>query len=172
MRIGLLPWFVPALAGLAMASQPTPALAQGAPPAAQIRDAKAQAADFFAQLKHNPHVVTTHSGLRYEILKQGHGRYPRATDIVRVNYSGTLIDGSVFDSTFQPRTPGAAPKPVEFELDQVIDGWTEGIQRINQGGTIKLYIPADLAYGDQARPHIPPGSALIFQIDLLDIKRP
>jgi len=172
MRIGLRPRLALALAGWAGLAPPAPALAQGVPPAAPARDAKAQAADFFARLKRNPHVVTTHSALRYEIIVQGHGGYPRATDIVRVNYTGTLIDGTVFDSTFQPRAPGAAPKPVEFELDQVIDGWSEGIQRINRGGTIKLYIPADLAYGDQARPKIPPGSTLIFQIELLDIKRP
>ena len=167
MRIGFRLRLALAVVGGASAAPP-PALAQGVP----TRDAKAQAADFFAQLKHNPHVVTTSSGLRYEIIKQGHGGYPRAIDIVRVNYTGTLLDGTVFDSTLQPRTPGAAPQPVEFELDQVIDGWTEGIQRINKGGTIKLYIPANLAYGDQGRPRIPPGSTLIFQIELLDIKRP
>jgi FKBP-type peptidyl-prolyl cis-trans isomerase len=135
-------------------------------------EGKAQSANFFAQLKNNPRVVKTSTGLRYEIIKQGSGGYPRATDIVRVNYTGTLIDGTVFDSTFRPSQPGAAPQPIEFELDQVIDGWTEGLQRINQGGTIKLYIPANLAYGDRALPGIPPGSTLVFQVELLEIKRP
>jgi len=172
MRIALRPWLALALAGGTVASPPKPARAQGVSAAALIPDAKARAADFFARLKNNKNVVTTPSGLRYEIIKQGHGGYPRAIDIVRVNYTGTLIDGTVFDTTFQPRAPGAAPKPVEFELDQVIEGWTEGIQRINRGGTIKLYIPADLAYGDQARPRMPPASTLIFEIELLEIKRP
>ena len=66
----------------------------------------------------------------------------------------------------------AAPQPAEFELDQVIEGWTEGIQRISKGGKIRLYIPANLAYGDQVEPHIPPGSTLIFEVELLGIRRP
>jgi FKBP-type peptidyl-prolyl cis-trans isomerase len=149
---------------------PAPAWAQAAPaalpaPGAQSQKQRSQAesAAFFARLKHNPRVVKTYSGLRYEILRQGSGVYPRASDIVRVAYTGTLIDGTVFDA---PR------QPVEFELDQVIDGWTEGIQRINRGGTIRLYIPANLAYGDRALPHIPPGSTLIFEVTLLAVKRP
>lgn len=122
-------------------------------------------AEFFAQLKQNPNVKETPSGLRYEILKPGDGTFPKATDTVRVNYEGRLIDGTVFDSS--ERHGG---QPAEFALDQVIPGWTEGIQKIDRGGKIRLYIPPDLAYGDDGRQGIPPASALVFDVELLDIK--
>lgn len=125
---------------------------------------KSEAAGFFAQLKDNKNVVELPSGLRYEILKQGQGDSPKPTETVVVHYTGKLIDGSVFDSSVQ------RGQPAEFELDQVIPGWTEGIQKIGKGGRIKLYIPANLAYGDEGRPGIPPGSALVFEVELLDIK--
>jgi FKBP-type peptidyl-prolyl cis-trans isomerase len=83
---------------------------------------------------------------------------------VKVHYTGTLIDGTVFDSSVQ------RGEPAEFPLDQVIAGWTEGIQKMNKGGKIKLYVPPQLAYGDDGRPGIPPGSTLIFDVELLDIK--
>jgi FKBP-type peptidyl-prolyl cis-trans isomerase len=179
MRIPLLAPLAGTLLFLTGAIRPTIALAQAAPVATPPLDAKAQkqqrlaeSANFFAQLKTNKHVVKTFSGLRYEILRQGTGIYPRPSDVVRVNYTGTLIDGTVFDSSLRPRHPGAAPQPVEFELDQVIEGWTEGIQRISKGGKIRLYIPANLAYGDQVEPNIPPGSTLIFEVELLGIRRP
>lgn len=123
-----------------------------------------QATDFFTKLKQNKNVVELSSGLRYEIVKPGEGPNPKPTETVKVNYTGTLIDGTVFDSSV---TRG---QPVEFQLDQVIPGWTEGIQKINKGGKIKLYIPPSLAYGDEGRPGIPPGSTLIFDVELLDIK--
>jgi len=120
--------------------------------------------EFFAKLKDNKNVIELPSGLRYEIVKSGLGAYPKAADTVTVNYTGKLINGSVFDSSEQ------RGKPAEFVLDQVIPGWTEGIQKINEGGKIRLYIPAQLAYGDQGRPGIPPGSTLIFDVELLGIK--
>jgi FKBP-type peptidyl-prolyl cis-trans isomerase len=80
-----------------------------------------------------------------------------------VNYTGTLIDGTVFDSSERQG------KPVEFALNKVIAGWTEGLQKISKGGKIKLYVPPQLAYGDEGRPGIPPGATLIFEIELLDI---
>jgi len=123
-----------------------------------------QTADFFAKLKDNKNVVELPSGLRYEIVKAGDGAYPKATDTVKVNYTGKLIDGTVFDSSTRNG------QPVEFALTGVIAGWTEGIQKINKGGSIKLYVPAGLAYGDEGRPGIPPGATLIFDVDLLDIK--
>jgi FKBP-type peptidyl-prolyl cis-trans isomerase len=83
---------------------------------------------------------------------------------VKVHYTGTLIDGTVFDSSVQRN------EPAEFQLDQVIPGWTEGLQKLNKGGKIKLYVPSQLAYGDDARGNIPPSATLIFDIDLLDIK--
>jgi FKBP-type peptidyl-prolyl cis-trans isomerase len=121
---------------------------------------------FFDKLKENKAVVELPSGLRYEITKAGDGAAPKATETVKVHYTGTLLDGSVFDSSVQ------RGEPAEFPLDQVIPGWTEGIQKMNKGGKIKLYVPAHLAYGDDGRPGIPPGSTLIFDVELLDIKPP
>ncbi|MCX6933245.1 MAG: FKBP-type peptidyl-prolyl cis-trans isomerase [Verrucomicrobia bacterium] len=123
-----------------------------------------QSSDFFAKLKENKAVVELPSGLRYEVVKQGDGAAPKPTETVKVHYTGTLIDGTVFDSSVQRN------EPAEFQLDQVIPGWTEGLQKVNKGGKIKLYVPPSLAYGDDARGNIPPSSTLIFEIDLLDIK--
>ena len=120
--------------------------------------------EFFNKLKGNKAVVALPSGLAYEIVKQGDGTAPKATDTVKVHYTGTLIDGTVFDSSVQ------RGEPAEFPLDQVIAGWTEGIQKVNKGGKIKLYVPPQLAYGDDGRPGIPPGSTLIFDVELLEIK--
>ena len=119
---------------------------------------------FFTKLKENKNVVELPSGLRYEIVKQGDGPAPKPNETVKVHYTGTLIDGSVFDSSVQ------RGEPAEFPLDQVIAGWTEGIQKVNKGGKIKLYVPPQLGYGDDGRPGIPPGSTLIFDVELLDIK--
>lgn len=119
---------------------------------------------FFTKLKENKAVVELPSGLRYEIIKPGTGPAPKPTETVKVHYTGTLIDGTVFDSSVQ------RGEPAEFPLDQVIPGWTEGIQKMTKGGKIKLYVPPQLAYGDDGRPSIPPGSTLIFDVELLDIK--
>ncbi len=121
-------------------------------------------ADFFAKLKGNKNIVELASGLRYEIVKPGEGAFPKPTETVRVHYTGKLIDGTVFDSSVQ------RGEPAEFPLDQVIPGWTEGIQKVNKGGKITLYVPPQLAYGDEGRPSIPPGSTLVFDVELLDIK--
>jgi FKBP-type peptidyl-prolyl cis-trans isomerase len=125
---------------------------------------QADNAAYFTKLKENKAIVELPSGLRYEILKPGDGPAPKATETVKVHYTGTLIDGSVFDSSVQ------RGEPAEFPLDQVIPGWTEGIQKMNKGGKIKLYVPPQLAYGDDGRPGIPPGSTLVFEVELLDIK--
>jgi FKBP-type peptidyl-prolyl cis-trans isomerase len=122
-----------------------------------------EAAAFFTKLKADKNVVELPDGLRYEILKPGEGNPPKPTDTVRVNYTGTLLNGTVFD------TSTARGKPAEFGVDKVIAGWTEGLQKTAKGGKIKLYVPPQLAYGDDGRPGIPPGSALIFEIELLDI---
>jgi FKBP-type peptidyl-prolyl cis-trans isomerase len=119
---------------------------------------------FFTKLKDNKAVVALPSGLHYEIVQEGPGASPKATDTVKVHYTGKLIDGTVFDSSVQ------RGEPTEFPLDQVIPGWTEGIQKMKKGGKIKLYVPPQLAYGDDGRPGIPPGSTLIFDVELLDIK--
>ena len=118
---------------------------------------------FFAKLKENKNVVELPSGLRYEIVKPGDGAYPKPTDTVKVHYTGTLLDGTVFDSSVQ------RGEPAEFPLDQVIPGWTEGIQKINKGGKIKLYVPPHLGYGDEGNQKIPPGSTLVFDVELLDV---
>jgi FKBP-type peptidyl-prolyl cis-trans isomerase len=120
--------------------------------------------EFFKKLEGNKNIVTLPSGLRYEILKQGDGAYPKATDTVKVHYHGTLVDGTVFDSSLQRN------EPAEFGLDQVIPGWTEGIQKVAKGGKIKLYVPPQLAYGDDGRPGIPPSSTLIFEVEIIDVK--
>ncbi len=120
--------------------------------------------DFFTKLKENKNIVELPSGLRYEIVKQGDGTFPKPTETVKVHYTGTLIDGTKFDSSVD------RGEPAEFGLDQVIPGWTEGIQKVSKGGKIKLYVPPSLAYGDDGRPGIPPGSTLIFDVELLDIK--
>lgn len=120
--------------------------------------------DFFNKLKENKAVVELPSGLRYEVTKEGPGANPKASDTVSVHYTGTLIDGSVFDSSVQ------RGQPAEFPLSDVIPGWTEGIQKVKKGGKIKLYVPPHLGYGDDGRPGIPPGSTLIFDVELLDIK--
>lgn len=119
---------------------------------------------FFAKLKENKAVVALPSGLHYETVQEGTGAAPKATETVRVHYTGKLIDGTVFDSSVQ------RGEPAEFPLDQVIAGWTEGIQKMKKGGKIKLYVPPQLAYGDDGRPGIPPSSTLIFDVELLDIK--
>jgi len=118
---------------------------------------------FFDKLKEGKNVVELPSGLRYEIVQPGKGPYPTATDTVKVQYTGKLINGTVFDSSAQRG-------PLEIQLDKVIPGWTEGLQKINQGGKIRLYIPPKLAYGDRGEQGIPPGATLIFDVELLDTK--
>jgi len=122
-----------------------------------------EARAFFEKLKANKNVVELPDGLRYEIVKPGTGAYPKATDTVKVHYTGSLLNGTVFESSVQNG------QPVNVQLDKVIPGWTEGLQKINQGGKIRLYIPPDLAYGDNPQGAIPPGSALVFDVELLEV---
>jgi FKBP-type peptidyl-prolyl cis-trans isomerase len=119
---------------------------------------------FFEKLKDNKNVVELPSGLRYEIVQAGTGAYPTPADTVKVHYTGKLINGSVFDSSVQRN------EPAEFQLKGVIPGWTEGLQKINQGGKIRLYVPPQLAYGDTPQQGIPPGSTLVFDVELLEVK--
>ena len=110
-------------------------------------------------------VVTTPSGLQYQVIKEGNGPKPVDTATVSVHYHGTLLDGTVFDSSVDRGTPA------EFPLNRVIKGWTEGIQLMSVGSKYKFWIPADLAYGDNgAGGQIKPGSLLIFEVELLSIK--
>jgi FKBP-type peptidyl-prolyl cis-trans isomerase len=108
-------------------------------------------------------VVTTSSGLQYEVITEGSGVKPGPDDMVRVNYEGTLLDGTVFDSSYER---GA---PVEFPLNGVISGWTEGLQLMSEGSEYRFFIPANLAYGEGGNQGIPPNSALIFRVELLSV---
>lgn len=112
-------------------------------------------------------VVVTDSGLQYEVITAGEGAMPTAEDIVQVNYVGTLIDGTEFDSSI------ARGEPVTFPVGQVIPGWTEALQQMKVGGKHRVVIPAELAYGETgAPPVIEPNSVLIFEIELLAIEEP
>lgn len=128
---------------------------------------KKKGAEFLAKNKQNPAIKSTASGLQYEVLKEGDGvNKPSATDIVKVTYKGQLLDGTVFDST--EKNGG---QPIEFPLNGVIKGWTEGIQLMSKGAKYKFYIPADLAYGDRGAGNvIKPGELLTFEVELLDYK--
>ena len=107
----------------------------------------------------------TSSGLQYRILRQGTGTKPMATNRVRVNYHGWLDDGKVFDSSYQRK------EPISFGLNQVIKGWTEGMQLVGEGGMIELLIPSDLGYGSRGAPGaIPPNATLHFLVELLQVQ--
>ena len=109
-------------------------------------------------------VVTTASGLQYEVLVKGEGPMPADTSHVEVHYEGTLMDGTVFDSSYE------RGEPVSFQLNRVISGWTEGVQLMPLGSTYRFYIPSELGYGSQGGGPIPPNAVLIFKIELLGIK--
>jgi len=119
---------------------------------------------FLAKNAKRKGVTKLPSGLQYEVLKKGEGAKPQAGDTVTVNYRGTLIDGTEFDSSYK------RDKPLTFNLDRVIKGWTEGLQLMSPGAKYKLYIPAELAYGERgAGEKVPPNSTLIFEVELLSI---
>ncbi|MGN6416207.1 MAG: FKBP-type peptidyl-prolyl cis-trans isomerase [Pseudobacter sp.] len=120
--------------------------------------------EFLAANKKRPGVKTTASGLQYEVIDEGSGPIPTAADEVRVHYAGTLIDGKEFDSSIK------RGEPITFAVTGVIAGWTEALQLMPQGSKWKLFIPSELAYGDNgAGPDIKPGSALIFEVSLLEV---
>lgn len=126
--------------------------------------ATAEGEAFLAANKNKEGVITTESGLQYKILKKGSGAFPTASDKVKVHYEGKLLNGQVFDSSFD------RGQPIEFGLNQVIPGWTEGMQYINVGGEIELYVPYNLAYGERgAGGSIPPFATLIFRVQLIDV---
>ena len=126
---------------------------------------KEEGEKFLAENKLRDGVKTTESGLQYEVIREGKGKKPTAESTVKVHYEGTLIDGTVFDSSYQ------RGEPIEFPLSGVIQGWTEGLQLMPVGSKYKLYIPSELGYGERgAGQSIPPYSALIFTVELLEIK--
>ena len=121
--------------------------------------------DFLMQNADREGVITLESGLQYEILKEGTGQIPKASDKVKVHYHGTLLNGDVFDSSVQRGTPAS------FGVTQVIKGWVEALQIMPVGSKWKLFIPSDLAYGSRgAGAKIGPYSTLIFEVELLDIE--
>lgn len=156
---------------------------KGNTPQMSIDEAKQVINDYFAQLqeekadlnkeageeflrvnKEKAGVKTTESGLQYEILQEGNGKKPQATDKVKVHYEGRLIDGRVFDSSIQ------RGQPAEFGLNQVISGWTEGLQLMPVGSKYRFFLPSDIAYGARgAGEMIEPNSTLIFEVELIDI---
>ncbi len=133
--------------------------------AAAGEKAGAEGAKFLAENANKPGVKTTDSGLQYIVEKTGDGEVPKATDVVRTHYRGTLIDGTVFDSSYD------RGEPAEFPVNGVIPGWTEALQMMHVGDKWKLFIPADLAYGERGAGNgqIPPNATLIFDIELLNI---
>lgn len=127
---------------------------------------KKKGEDYIADyLKKNKNAKKTESGLVYEILTEGKGKQPsKDDDVVEVHYHGTLIDGTVFDSSVERK------KTVSFPLNRVIKGWTEGLKLIKEGGKVRLVIPPELAYGDAGSPpKIPGGSTLIFEVELFKV---
>ena len=118
---------------------------------------------FMKEISNNKSVYTTKSGLKYRRVKEGNGKHPKATDKVKVHYTGTLIDGKKFDSSVD------RGEPLTFPLNQVIPGWTEGLQLMDEGSKYLLYIPYNLGYGVRDMGDIPAGSTLIFEVELLEI---
>ena len=129
------------------------------------KKAKAEGEAFLAQNAKREGVKTTASGLQYEVIEATLGQKPKATDTVRVHYEGTLIDGTVFDSSYK------RGESISFPLNGVIKGWTEGLQLMSVGSKYKFFIPYQLAYGERgAGASIPPYAALIFTVELLGIE--
>jgi len=123
---------------------------------------------FLADNKKKPGVKVTASGLQYEVIKEGNpnGKQPTLESTVKVHYEGKLLNGNIFDSSIQ------RGEPIEFPLNNVIVGWKEGLQLMKEGAKYKLYIPANLAYGEQEMPggQIPPNSTLVFDVELIEVK--
>lgn len=131
---------------------------------AQAAANRSEGEAFLAENKNKPGVRTTDSGLQYQVITEGRGAKPAATDRVRVHYTGTLLDGTKFDSSVDRGTPA------EFALNGVIPGWTEALQLMSVGSKYKLFIPSELAYGENGTPGpIGPNATLIFEVELLEI---
>ena len=126
--------------------------------------ANAAGESFLADNAKKEGIVVLPSGLQYQVLKEGNGKKPSATDQVKCHYEGTLIDGTIFDSSYQRN------EPATFGLNQVIAGWTEGVQLMSEGAKYRFFIPYNLAYGERgAGAQIPPFAALVFDVELLKV---
>lgn len=137
---------------------------QRAAAAEQHKEAKAAGEKYLAENAKKEGVVTTATGLQYMVLKEGNGKQPKATDKVRCHYEGMLIDGTLFDSSIQ------RGEPAVFGLNQVIAGWTEGLQLMKEGGKYRFFIPYQLGYGERgAGGSIPPFAALVFDVELIEV---
>ena len=129
-----------------------------------FEEIKKEGEEFLKKNKDIAGVTVLQSGLQYKILTEGTGASPKSTDSVTVHYKGTFINGNEFDSSYKRNSPAT------FKLNQVIKGWTEGVQLMKEGGKIALYIPYNLAYGENgAGSAIPPYSAMIFEVELLSV---
>lgn len=132
---------------------------------AQAKSAKAEGENFLAENAKKDGVVVLPSGLQYQVLKEGTGKQPKATDQVECHYEGTLINGQVFDSSYR------RGQTATFGLNQVIAGWTEGVQLMKEGAKYRFFIPYNLAYGERgAGQSIPPYAALVFDVELVAVK--
>lgn len=127
--------------------------------------AKQDGEEFLAENGKKEGVITTASGLQYQVLREGNGQSPKATDTVECHYEGTLIDGTKFDSSYD------RGQTATFPLNQVIAGWTEGLQLMKEGGKYRFFIPYELGYGERgAGASIPPFSTLVFDVELVSVK--
>lgn len=143
----------------------TIALALGFTSVCMAQSALQDGQRFLKENATKPGVNSTPSGLQYKVLREGSGKSPKATDVVVVNYRGTLINGKEFDSSYK------SGKPIEFPLNRVIPGWTEGVQLMKEGAKCEFYIPPNLAYGSRgAGGVIGPDETLIFEVELLQVK--
>ncbi len=137
---------------------------QRASAAKRFQANREQGESYLAENRKKEGVVTLPSGLQYQVLKEGNGKRPKAADQVRCHYEGMLIDGTLFDSSVQ------RGEPAVFGLNQVIKGWTEGVQLMQEGAKYRFFIPYQLGYGEQgAGQQIPPYSALVFDVELIEV---
>lgn len=136
---------------------------QAAEAAEKAAKGKEEGAAFLAANKAKPGVKVTESGLQYEVVRAGNGPKPATTDVVRVHYKGTLLDGTVFDSSYD------RGQPAEFGLAQVIPGWSEGVALMPVGSKYKFWIPSELGYGEAGGGPIPPNAMLTFEVELMEI---
>lgn len=145
---------------------PEPAGPPAEDPAADVVEISFQEAQslFLTNYAALPATITTDSGLMYQVQREGDGASPGPRDVVEVHYEGRLVDGSIFDSSYE------RGETIEFPLDRVISGWTEGLQYMQVGSQYQLVLPPDLAYGERSpSPAIPPNSVLVFQVELFNV---
>ena len=129
----------------------------------QLHQNKLKGESFLSSNKQKSSVIVTRSGLQYEVLREASGRKPKVSDKVKVHYRGKFIDGQIFDSSYQRK------QPVEIQLEQVIKGWTEGLQLMSEGAKYRFVIPHNLAYGAKSSATMPGYTTLIFEVELLEV---